>query len=144
MAIGNRLRVFIVDDNELTRTLLRMMIQGERYEVVGDAASADRAMERLPALRPDIVCLDVMLLDSDGLALLRQICAALPACAVLMITACNDRATVETAMRDGAKGFIVKPFNPGTVLDTLDHVAIQLADQKRTDLLPPISPPMLD
>ncbi|NRR31378.1 response regulator transcription factor [Oxalobacteraceae bacterium] len=129
MAIGKRERVFIVDDNALTRTLLRMMIQGDRYEVVGDAASAEKTMERLPALRPDIVCLDVMLPDSDGLALLRRICTALPACAVLMVTARNDRNTVETAMRDGAKGFIIKPFNPGTVLDALDQVVANLASR---------------
>ncbi len=126
MVIEKRLRVFIVDDNAVTRTLLRMMIQGDRYQVVGDAATADKAIARLPELRPDIVFLDVMLPDSDGLALLKRICVALPACAVLMITACNDRATVETAMRDGAKGFIVKPFNPGTVLDTLSQVATKL------------------
>lgn len=126
MGIENKLRVFIVDDNEMTRALLRMMIQSDRYQVVGDAATADKAMERLPALRPDIVCLDVQLRDSDGLALLKRIYVALPASAVLMISACNDRTTVETALRDGAKGFIVKPFNPGTVLDTLNHIATRL------------------
>ena len=46
-----------------------------------------------------------------------------------MATASNDRSTVEQSLRNGAKGYIVKPFNPGTVMDTLDHIAAQLRAQ---------------
>ncbi|WP_317205864.1 response regulator [Janthinobacterium sp.] len=119
MTTDTGLRVFIIDDNEMTRTLLRMMIQGEDYKVVGYAGTALAAMRRIAALRPDIVCLDVMMPDMNGLELLDWIAAAQPECIVLMITALNDRATVESALARGAKGFIVKPFNPGTVLDTM-------------------------
>ncbi|MES2163299.1 MAG: response regulator transcription factor [Pseudomonadota bacterium] len=133
MAQDTRTSVFIVDDNAMTRTLLRMMIQGEQYQVVGEAGTAEQALERLLAIRPAIVCLDVRLPDVDGLELLRRIRALLPACAILMVTACNDRGTVETAMRDGANGFILKPFNPGTVLDALNHVAASLDGAKPPD-----------
>jgi response regulator of citrate/malate metabolism len=43
-----------------------------------------------------------------------------------MVTASTDRATVEQSLRNGAKGYIVKPFNPGTVMDTLDKIATQI------------------
>ena len=119
-------RVFIIDDNEMTRGLLRVIIQGDKYEVVGDAGSAESAKQRLRSLQPDIVCLDVVMPDGDGLTLLQWISETLPRTAVLMVTASNDRSTVEQSLRNGAKGYIVKPFNPGTVMDTLDHIASQL------------------
>ena len=130
------LRVFIIDDNEMTRTLLRMMIQGEQYKVIGDAGTAAAAKRRIFALRPDIVCLDVIMPDTNGLELLDWIASEHPACVVLMITALNDRATVQAAIARGAQGFIVKPFNPGTVLDTLRKAAELL--QGRRDAAPPL------
>lgn len=125
MDADKRTRVFIVDDNELVRMLLRTMIHGDVYNVVGEAANAETALARLPVLRPEVVCLDVMLPDSDGLALLKNIRQSIPECVVLMITSCNERSTVETAMRDGAKGFIIKPFSQGLVLDTMKHALAQ-------------------
>lgn len=120
------LRVFIIDDNEMTRSLLRVIIQGDKYDVVGDAGSAEAARLRLRSLAVDIICLDVVMPDGDGLTLLQWISESLPQTAVLMVTASNDRSTVEQSLRNGAKGYIVKPFNPGTVMDTLDHIAAQL------------------
>src|SRR5471032_379191 len=121
MDADKRTRVFIIDDNELVRMLLRTMIHGDLYNDIGEAATAEAALARLPALLPDLVRLDVMLPDSYGLALLKQIRLLLPECVLLMITSCNERSTVETAMRDGAKGFIIKPFSQGLVLDTMKH-----------------------
>jgi two-component system chemotaxis response regulator CheY len=120
------LSVFIIDDNEMTRGLLRVIIQGEQYDVVGDAGTAESAQLRLRSQRVDIVCLDVQLPDGDGLDLLNWIRAKQPKAAVLMVTASTERSTVEQALRNGAKGYIVKPFNPGTVMNTLDKIAAQI------------------
>ena len=46
--------------------------------------------------------------------------------AVLMVTASADRSTVEQSLRNGAKGYIVKPFTPGAVMDALDHVVAKM------------------
>ena len=119
MSDEKRLGIFIIDDNEMTRTLLRMIVQGEVYDVVGDAAGGKSGLERVLKMKPDIVCLDVLMPDSDGLEVLAQIKEALPKTIVLMVTASNDRATVQTALQRGANGFIIKPFNTGIVLDTL-------------------------
>ena len=126
MSLQQRLRVFIIDDNEMTRDLLRVIIQGDKYDVVGDAGTAESAMLRLRSQRADIICLDVVMPDGDGLTLLQWISERQPAASVLMVTASADRGTVEHAMRNGAKGYIVKPFNPGTVVDTLDSIATQI------------------
>ncbi|NYE62470.1 two-component system chemotaxis response regulator CheY [Duganella sp. 1224] len=124
------LSVFIIDDNEMTRSLLRAIIQGDKYEVVGDAGTAEAARLRLRSQHADIICLDVVMPDGDGLQLLNWIAERQPKAAVLMVTASTDRGTVEQALRNGAKGYIVKPFNPGTVMDMLDKIAAQLRAQR--------------
>lgn len=107
-----------------------MIIQGDHYDVVGDAGSAESARLRLRSLRADIICLDVVMPDGDGLELLNWISEKQPKAAVLMVTASTDRSTVEQSLRNGAKGYIVKPFNPGTVMNTLDKIATQIRAQR--------------
>jgi len=124
------LSVFIIDDNEMTRSLLRVIIQGDHYDVVGDAGTAESARLRLRSLRADIICLDVVMPDGNGLELLNWISEKQPKAAVLMVTASTDRSTVEQSLRNGAKGYIVKPFNPGTVMNTLDKIAAQIHAQR--------------
>ena len=126
MPAHQRLSVFIIDDDGMTRSLLRVIIQGDRYDVVGDAGTAEAARLRLLSLRADIICLDVVMPDGNGLELLNWISEKQPAAAVLMVTASTDRSTVEQSLRNGAKGYIVKPFNPGTVMNTLDKIAAQI------------------
>ncbi len=123
MASAADTSVFIVDDNELTRAVLRLMLSGAGYPVVGEAGTGAAALARIKALRPAIVCLDIELPDSDGLDLLSAILAAHPKTHVLMISASNERATVHEAIVRGAAGFVIKPFNSGTVLDTLAKTA---------------------
>lgn len=126
MPLHQGLSVFIIDDNEMTRSLLRAIIHGDKFEVVGDAGTAESARTRLRSQRADIICLDVVMPDGDGLDLLNWIREKQPKAAVLMVTASTDRSTVEQSLRNGAKGYIVKPFNPGTVMDTLDKIAAQI------------------
>ncbi|MYM71012.1 response regulator [Duganella sp. FT134W] len=130
MPAHQRLSVFIIDDDGMTRNLLRVIIQGDQYDVVGDAGTAEAARLRLLSLRADIICLDVVMPDGNGLELLNWISEKQPAAAVLMVTASTDRSTVEQSLRNGAKGYIVKPFNPGTVMNTLDKIAAQIHAQR--------------
>ena len=61
------IRVFLLDDHEIVRRGLRVLLESEGdIEVVGEAASAAEAMVRVPALRPDVAVLDVRLPDGDG------------------------------------------------------------------------------
>lgn len=121
-------RVLIIDDNELTRTVLRMIIHGNGYDVVGEASLAETGLERALQLKPDIVCLDIQMPDRDGLEILASLVARLPGTSVLMVSAHNQQGSVHAALARGAQGFIVKPFNSGTVLDALD--AVQNSRQK--------------
>jgi YesN/AraC family two-component response regulator len=115
--------VMIIDDVEMTRTFLRMLIQSDAYNVVGLAASGKTGLLKAGDLRPDIICLDIHLPDEDGLQILTQLKEILPRSQVIMVTAIRDRDTVQTAISSGACGFIVKPFTASTIQVALEKAS---------------------
>ncbi|HMV00913.1 MAG TPA: response regulator [Rhodocyclaceae bacterium] len=117
-----RATLMIVDDNDMMRTLLRGILRAENYEVVAEARHGAAAVEQAQLLNPDIICMDVVMPEMDGLEALREIKSANPEIAVVMITGNASSENVQEAIQNGASGFIVKPFNAAKVLSTLDRV----------------------
>lgn len=115
-------KVLIVDDDNLMRTLLRGILRGESYEIVGEAKNGLLAVEATQRYSPDIVCLDVMMPEMDGLEALQAIKQARPETVVVMVTASPSKENVQESIQGGAAGFIIKPFNAAKVLDTLGQV----------------------
>lgn len=122
--------VMLVDDNDMMRAILRGMLRGEQYEVVGEARNGALAVEMAERLKPDIICMDVVMPEKDGLEALCEIKAARPDANIVMITSNADQVTVQESIQNGASGFIVKPFNAARVLDTLDRVAASVRQKK--------------
>ena len=118
-----RTRIAIVDDNDMMRSILRGILRGEAYDVIGEARNGTLAVELAERMKPDILCLDVMMPEMDGIAALTAIKAANPNILVVMITSNADPDTVQGAIQNGASAFIVKPFNAAKVLDTLSRLA---------------------
>lgn len=119
METSDRIRVVLIDDNELTRTALRLALPPETVEVVGEAATGRAGLDACLRLKPDVVFLDVVMPDMGGLEILPAIMDALPMTEVLMVTASNDRKTIETSIMGGAASFIIKPFSAATVTEAL-------------------------
>jgi len=117
-------KVLIVDDNDLMRTLLRGILRSERCQVVGEARNGTIALELVERTFPDVVFLDVMMPEMDGLEVLQYIKERHPHIKVIMITGNPSVENVQESIQGGAAGFIVKPFNTARVLDTL-HKALQ-------------------
>ena len=114
-------KILIVDDNDLMRTLLRGILRVETYQIIGDARNGILALEFIEKSRPDIVLLDVMMPEMDGLETLQNIRAKYPAIVVVMITGNPSVENVQESIQKGARGFIIKPFNSAKVLDTLER-----------------------
>lgn len=121
-----RISIVIVDDNDMMRSMLR----GDEYEVVGEARNGLVAVNIADRLKPDIVCLDVIMPEKDGLDALCEIKAARPETEVVMITSSADPETVQESIQNGASGFIVKPFNAARVLGTLEKVAERIRQRQ--------------
>jgi two-component system chemotaxis response regulator CheY len=118
--------VLIVDDNDMMRTLLRGILRGNEYDVVGEARNGVVAVDMAGRLKPDIVCLDVIMPEKNGLEALGEIKAARPETEVVMITGNADQDTVQGSILNGAAGFIIKPFNTARVLDAMAKVATRI------------------
>jgi two-component system, OmpR family, response regulator len=109
-ADGTPVRVLVVDDEESLADLLTMALRYEGWEVraAGDGAAAVRAAREL---RPDAVILDVMLPDTDGLALLRRLRAEVPDVPVLFLTARDSVEDRIAGISAGGDDYVTKPFS---------------------------------
>jgi two-component system chemotaxis response regulator CheY len=87
--------------------------------LAGEANNGEHGLEMALRLKPELVCLDILMPKTDGLEVLKQIKAALPRTVVVMVTGSTERETVQAAIAGGADGYIVKPFNSARVLDTI-------------------------
>lgn len=125
-----RISIIIVDDNDMMRGILRAMLRGEEYDVVGEARNGVSAIDLVERLKPDIACMDVMMPEKNGIEALCEIKAAHPDTEVVMITSNSDPGTVQEAIQNGASGFIIKPFNAARVLDTLEKVSGRVRQKK--------------
>ena len=117
-------KVLLVDDNDLMRTLLRGILRSESCQVVGEAKNGLIALDLVERVLPDVVFLDVMMPEMDGLEALQNIKEKHPGIRVIMITGNPSVENVQESIQGGASGFIVKPFNTAKVLDTL-HKALE-------------------
>ncbi len=112
-------KILLVDDNYLMRTLLRGILRSESCQVVGEAKNGLIALDLIERVLPDVVFLDVMMPEMDGLEALQNIKEKHPEIRVIMITGNPSVENVQESIQGGASGFIVKPFNTAKVLDTL-------------------------
>ncbi len=120
MADQKGMSVLIVDDNEMTREVLRVILRHEGYIVVGEATDGDTGLEMAKRLKPNIILLDVVMPTLNGLDALKEIKETLPKAIILMVTSNKDRDTFAAALQNGVSGYIIKPFNAGTVTDALE------------------------
>ncbi|MEU4067005.1 response regulator transcription factor [Streptomyces wedmorensis] len=117
-------RVFLVDDHEVVRRGLRDLIDDEPdMEVVGEASTADQALARGPALRPDVAVLDVRLPDGDGIAVCRELRTRMPGIACLMLTSFDDEDALLDAIMAGAAGYVLKQIKGADLVSAVRTVA---------------------
>ncbi|MFD8971390.1 response regulator [Streptomyces sp. NPDC059593] len=117
-------RVFLVDDHEVVRRGLRDLIDDEPdMEVVGEAATAEQALARGPALRPDVAVLDVRLPDGDGISVCRELRSRMPEVACLMLTSFDDEDALLDAIMAGASGYVLKQIKGSDLVSAVRTVA---------------------
>lgn len=118
-----QISVIIAEDNDMMRAILRSMLRGEHYNVIGEATNGQAAVDLVKSLKPDLVCMDIVMPEKNGIEALSEIKAANPKVEVIMVTGNSDPETVQESIQNGASGFIIKPFNSARVLDTLNRVS---------------------
>ncbi len=116
--------VFLLDDHEIVRRGVRDLINEEPdLEVVGEAGTADAALEVIERVRPDVAVLDVRLQDGSGIEVCRDIRSAHPRVACLMLTSYADDDALLGSVLAGAAGFVLKQVRGGELLTGIRQVA---------------------
>ncbi|MGW3103932.1 response regulator [Streptomyces sp. NPDC001100] len=121
-------RVLVVDDQEIVRTALRLVIdRREGLTVVGEAADGEQAVTRAVELRPDVVLMDVRMPGTNGVEATRRIVGDWPgpgpAPRVVVLTTFDLDEYVHAALRAGADGFLLKNSHPDDLARAL-HAAV--------------------
>lgn len=114
-------RGLIVDDATVMRMRLRDILQ-PRYEVVGEAENGQKALELYDQLKPDFVTMDITMAEMNGMEALQALLSQHPDAKVVMVSAMGQKAMVFEALSQGARDFIIKPFDPERVLVAIDRL----------------------
>jgi DNA-binding NarL/FixJ family response regulator len=117
-------RVLVVDDHQLFREgVVATIGQEPDFEVVGQAASLDDALAQAQELLPDLVLLDLYMPGGSGLEALPALREKLPDARIVMLTVSEDPEAVMQAIRDGARGYLVKGIRAEAFLEALRAVS---------------------
>jgi DNA-binding NarL/FixJ family response regulator len=113
------IRVMLADDQKILRDGLRALLQSDEMAVVGEASNGKEAVDMALALKPDVVLMDIRMPEMDGVEAARQIKAAQPQTAVIMLTTFDDDEYVIKAMTYGASGYLLKDIDSGKLKNAI-------------------------
>ncbi|NLB79704.1 MAG: response regulator [Clostridiaceae bacterium] len=119
----NKITFVITDDAIFMRTLLRKIIeQSDEFEVVGEASNGLEAIDAAEKYQPDILTLDITMPEMDGIQAVKEILRVSPKTRIIMVSAMGQQSMVIEAIKQGAKDFVVKPFDKSRVYQSIKNV----------------------
>ena len=124
MSSADRIRVMVVDDHPIMRNGLRDTLEASgRFEVVGLAEDGEEAVKTVEGLQPQVIVMDVIMPNKDGIDACREIMELLPDTRVLMLTASSEMDAVIEAVAAGATGYLQKYSRPEELVEAVVDVA---------------------
>ena len=124
MSSSGRIRVMVVDDHPLMRQGLRGALEAsDRFDVVGEAEDGEEAVRIAGEAEPEIIVMDVIMPNKDGVEACREIMELLPGTRVLMLTASTKMDAVIEAVAAGATGYLQKYTRPDELVAAVQDVA---------------------
>jgi two-component system, chemotaxis family, chemotaxis protein CheY len=118
-------RLLVADDALIIRQIIKDMAIHAGWEIVGEAANGQEAIDRYRELHPDAVTLDLVMPEHDGLHALQGIMKFDPEAKVLVVSALEQRGVLKDAIKAGAADFVAKPFDQLSLNATLDQLVPQ-------------------
>ncbi len=117
------LRILIADDHPLFRSGMRALLASDLdTEVAGEATTGEEAIEMAATLQPDVILMDLQMPGVSGIEATRRILHTSPHIRILIVTMYEDDHSVFTAMRAGARGYLLKGASPDEVLRAITAV----------------------
>lgn len=117
-------RILIADDHLIIRQGLRLILETEEaLDLVGEASDGAEALQLCAELRPDVVLMDLRMPGMDGITAIEKLRQSQPEIAVVILTTFNEDELMLRGIRAGAKGFLLKDTDRGTLFDTIRAAA---------------------
>jgi two-component system response regulator DevR len=118
------IRVFLLDDHEIVRRGIADLLHAEPdITVVGEAGTAQEAVRRIPAARPDVAVLDTRLPDGSGIEVCRDVRASAPEIRCIILTSYDDNDAIFAAVMAGAAGYLLKEIRGSSLVEAIRQVA---------------------
>ncbi len=114
------LRVLVVDDSPIITRKICMMMDLIGYQVIKTAATGREAIIAYKECRPDVVTMDITMPDMDGIEATRIIKKAFPEANIVMVTSHGQEKMVLEALKAGAKGYVLKPFQQQKIFEVIE------------------------
>ncbi len=122
--MSHPIRVLITDDHAIVRDGLRLILETtDHIEVVGEAATGKQALERVAALQPDVVLMDLRMPEMDGLEAIRRLQVKHPGVAIIILTTYNEDEMMFHGLQAGARGYLLKDMERETLIATIEAAA---------------------
>ena len=115
-------RILVADDASFMRQMIREIVELEGHEVVAEASDGIEAIDQFKNHHPDIVTMDIVMPRRSGIDAVKAILEFDPTARVVMCSALGQETLVTEALQAGAHDFIVKPFKPDSVINTIKKV----------------------
>lgn len=112
-------RILLCDDAPIIRLMLKDILEYNGYEIVGEASNGAEGVSMFKELKPDLVTMDIIMPEKDGIAALEEILATDENAKVVMVTAIDQRESLMKAIKAGATDYIVKPFEDERVISAV-------------------------
>jgi len=118
------IRVFLLDDHEIVRRGVRELLEAnDDIEIVGEAGTAEEAMARIPALKPDVAVVDMRLPDGNGVEVCREVRSRDETIQCLVLTSFADDEALFDSIMAGAAGYLLKQIKGTDLVDAIRRVA---------------------
>ncbi|MBI1773290.1 MAG: response regulator transcription factor [Burkholderiales bacterium] len=118
------IKILLVDDHTLFRSGMRLLLQrNPEFEVVGEAVDGLEGVKRAKQLRPDVVLMDLNMPGLSGLEAMQLIVEDLPDTAVLMLTVSEEAEDLTTALKNGARGYLLKNIEADYLTQAIKRAA---------------------
>jgi len=114
-------RAIVVDDSSFQRNIVSNTI-GNWFDVVGTAENGKQAIEVFEAKRPDVITMDIMMPELNGIESLRRIKSRSPETTIVMVTSVSQNEKMREAARAGADGYVTKPVDTNALREEFDDV----------------------
>jgi two-component system chemotaxis response regulator CheY len=122
MTEGGTVKVLTVDDSRVTLKILRKLLADTEFDIVGEAGQGQEALEQYRQTSPDLVILDIVMPDMDGVQILDGIREIDPGARVVMVSSLGTKEKVMECLEKGAKSFLMKPYEKEDLLQVLRKV----------------------